>query len=425
MSARADLLAGRAGEEPVPDRRGSVAVDTVLRVLGAVAAVAAIALGLVLAGAAGGVRDGIQLIGYRTAPPVAATEDLYFALADMDAQLTNILLAGDDPTLAKIRTDGLTACDRDRARAEANLLQAAAVAGPDDTAHGTVRDVLGGMGSYEALAAQMIQLNDAERNPAGRPSPRVLDLHRQATDLMGTTLRTASTLTDLSSDVLEQSYRAKRETTVTARRWLGGLGGLLLGALVGLQIALRVRLHRRVNPALLVATVLAGWLAVGGIAVMAAESEYLRVARKDAFTSILALRQVRAVSYDANADESRYLVDPDRAGRYQQAFLEKSETLAGTGVGDVRQYDAALAQALDAYRADHADVRVTGFFGTELNNITFAGERNAAEQTMDLYQVYQRDDRTIRDLAERGDLRAAIAFCTSTEPGNSDHDFYA
>ncbi len=39
----------------------------------------------------------------------------------------------------------------------------------------------------------------------------------------------------------------------------------------------------------------------------------MRAAKKDAFDSILALSQTRAVSYDANADESSYLVDPGRA----------------------------------------------------------------------------------------------------------------
>jgi hypothetical protein len=45
---------------------------------------------------------------------------------------------------------------------------------------------------------------------------------------------------------------------------------------------------------------------------LSAETAHLKVAKQDAFDSILALTQARAVSYDANADESRYLVDPAR-----------------------------------------------------------------------------------------------------------------
>ena len=50
------------------------------------------------------------------------------------------------------------------------------------------------------------------------------------------------------------------------------------------------------------------------------------MAKSEAFDSIVALSQARAVSDDANADESRYLVDPARAGQYQQAFEDKSSS---------------------------------------------------------------------------------------------------
>lgn len=47
-------------------------------------------------------------------------------------------------------------------------------------------------------------------------------------------------------------------------------------------------------------------------------AECLRVAKKDSFDSVLALNRARAVSYDANADESRYLADPQRADQYEK-----------------------------------------------------------------------------------------------------------
>ena len=93
---------------------------------------------------------------------------------------------------------------------------------------------------------------------------------------------------------------------------------------------------------------------------------------------------------------------------------------AGAGIF---QYDAALARAISAYHADNADVRFGGYFGVEFRNITFVGERAAAEQTLAAYQVYERDDRHIRALNRSGDLRAAIAFDTSYAPGNSNWAF--
>ena len=60
------------------------------------------------------------------------------------------------------------------------------------------------------------------------------------------------------------------------------------------------------------------------------------------------------MSYDANADESRYLVDPARAAQYQQAFLAKSQRLADVGKVGIFGYDAALAADIRAYHATTA-----------------------------------------------------------------------
>ncbi|MFE2010459.1 hypothetical protein [Streptomyces sp. NPDC059491] len=51
------------------------------------------------------------------------------------------------------------------------------------------------------------------------------------------------------------------------------------------------------------------------------------------------------------------------------------------------------------YRADHEGRVFTGGFRRELDNITFTGEREAAERTVEAYALCQRDDRTIRSLS--------------------------
>ncbi|MFI7293647.1 hypothetical protein [Streptomyces sp. NPDC050121] len=76
-----------------------------------------------------------------------------------------------------------------------------------------------------------------------------------------------------------------------------------------------------------------------------------------------------------------------------------------------------------AYRVDHHDLRFTGEYRRELDNITFAGERAAAEKTIKAYAVYQRDDRRFRALVAQGKQREAVAFCISWEPGMSNAHF--
>lgn len=394
-----------------------------IRLLAAISVVLTIVACLVLIMTARSVQSGIDVIGKRTAPRVTATEDLYFALADMDAQLANVLLAGNDPVLAKTKSDALSAYERDRVQADADLQAAATIAGADDAAQQPIRDLLDQFGRYEALAANTIVLDDRDRDPAGRPSPDVLDPYRQATSLTRGILDSAHRLTVVNTTTLNRAYDHTRGSTMTGQVWLVVLGVAVLAVLAGLQVLLRITARRRINPGLLAATVVVAALLIAGVGALGAASGHLRTAKQDAFDSLLALRQARAVAYDANADESRYLVDPQNAAKFQQAFLDKSNSLADVHVQRIDDYDAALGKALRSYQGNHDDVQIGGFFGTELKNVTFPGERAAAEQTLAAYQTYERADRTMRAKA-RTDLRDAIAFDTGNDPGQSNYDFY-
>jgi hypothetical protein len=86
-------------------------------------------------------------------------------------------------------------------------------------------------------------------------------------------------------------------------------------------------------------------------------------------------------------------------------------------------YDADLATSWQAYETDHHDLRFTGEFRRELDNITFPGERAAAERTVETYAVYQRDDRKIRALLAAGQEREAAEFCMGWEPDTSNAHF--
>jgi hypothetical protein len=146
------------------------------------------------------------------------------------------------------------------------------------------------------------------------------------------------------------------------------------------------------------------------------------VAKQEAFGSIQALSLARAVSYDANADESRYLVDPGRAAQYQQAFLSKSQQIVNVGPVDYSGYDAALAADIAAYQHDNSVVRFGGYLGAEFRNITFPGERQAAVAALLAFQRYEQDDRMLRTLA-KSNLSAAVAYDMGTSPGQSDWAF--
>jgi hypothetical protein len=368
-------------------------------------------------------QGGLTLIGHQAAPEVAAASDLSFALNDMDAQIANVLLVGNVQGLGFTRTQALALYEQRRTQADRDLRLAASSA-PDPGTQRSVEKILDALGQYEALAGQAILLDEQTVHPAGRPGSPSLAKYRQATDLLkAQLLPAAQELTDQHARALESTYQTQRTRILSTRIEVLVVGVVVLAALIGLQAFLALRFRRIFAPALVLATGLVAVAVVLSSGLLADEAEHLRVAKKDAFDSILALSQARAVSYDANADESRYLLDPGRAEQYQQAFLAKSEQLVHLPDAELTTWDRQLAAAISAYQGNHADVGWAGFLGTEFRNITFPGERAAAETTLLRYQTYQLDDRQIRALAAQGRLADAVAFCTSYAPGASNAAF--
>ncbi|MFI0479589.1 hypothetical protein [Actinomadura sp. 9N215] len=274
--------------------------------------------------------------------------------------------------------------------------------------------------------AQAVLIDGQEPHPPARPPRAALDLYRQATDLMkDDVLPAAARLTRANAAALDHTYGARRGAAQHTAVAIAALGLALLATLLALQVLFTRRTHRMVNPSVATASALVVAFTVAGTVLFAAEAEQLRVAKEDAFDSVLALTQARAIGYDANADESRFLVDPERSSRYEQAFLDKSQQLARLPRATLTTYDGRLADAIQRYRNDHADLVFDGLYGRAFRNITFPGERERAERTIALYQQYERDDRHLRALAAKGNLRAAVEFNTSYAVGGSNHDFTA
>lgn len=365
---------------------------TWIRTLTAAAVLMTIVVVTVISSVATTVGKGVAGIGHQAAPQVATSADLSFALSDMDTQLANLILAGNDPALAANRKDALDRYDQRREQVDADLQLIAGVSGADPAALQAVRSELDDLGRYQASAAAAAVLTTTEGSTAGQPSKTVLDLYRPATDLMSKILRTAHDLTTVKHAAVDRTYEAQYADLLAARLWVSILGGLLLALLVGLQVYLRVRVRRRVNPAIAIATVTTGVLVVGAFVLFSDEASHLTVAEHNAFASIVSLSEARALSYDANASESRYLLDPSHAAQYEQAFQDKSHALAD-------------------------------YFATELKVASFSGQRQAAEKAAAAYQAYERDDGKLRALAGQGDVRGAIAFNAGAAPGNPKYDF--
>jgi hypothetical protein len=80
-------------------------------------------LATVVAVVSSGLSGDFQAVGQRDVPEVNAATGLYFSLNDMDAQVANVLLVGNDTALAADKRQDMTAYASDRATADADLQQ--------------------------------------------------------------------------------------------------------------------------------------------------------------------------------------------------------------------------------------------------------------------------------------------------------------
>ncbi|MEW2301580.1 hypothetical protein AB0958_16650 [Streptomyces sp. NPDC006655] len=405
-------------------RRYWATVPARLRLLRAATVLLAVALAVLLtvAGlAANGMWDGVA---GRDAPRTTSAADLDLALNDMDAQAANTLLSNGDAGKGRLRTPYAKAVGfyGDARREIGHDLRTLAVAAQGDRPdEKTVENLADDFAEYQELIGRALE-NDGR--PGGKPSALVD--YRRATDLLQSRLLPASRRLVSSNDsAFDAEYTAAR-STLSGQLWATvALVLLLLAALGVLQWYLTRRFRRVLNPPLLAATVCTLLAVVLGVQMLASSAAHLRGARRDAFDSVVALSRARAIAYDANADESRYLLDPQRRDQYAQSFLAKSQELYGLKGATLSSYDAELVSTWQAYASDHHDLRFTGEFRRELDNITFPGERVAAEKTVDAYAVYQRDDRKIRALLATGKEKEAVEFCMGWDPGTSNAQFGA
>ncbi|MCX5435270.1 hypothetical protein [Streptomyces sp. NBC_00063] len=289
---------------------------------------AALALLLLLAGlAASGTWDAVA---DRDSPRTTSAADLNLALNDMDAQAANILLSSGDAGKGRLKTpygkavgfygDARTAIGHD-------LRTLAVAAEGDRTDEHTVESLTDHFAEYQELIGRALE-NDGR---TGGKASALAD-YRNATDLLQRKLLPESReLVASNNRAFNTQYAQARSALSVQLAAVIALGVLLLAVLAVLQRYLARRFHRILNPGVLAATICVLLATLLGAQALSETAEQLRGARRDAFDSVVALSRARAIAYDANADESRYLLDQERRGQYERASwrIRRSCTASG------------------------------------------------------------------------------------------------
>lgn len=336
-----------------------------------------------------------RVIGDQAAPQAATAADLYFALSDLDAQVARMVLIDEADSLASSQIDALAAYRErsDQVDADLQRLMAGAATEAD---RATALAILGHLGDYREWAWQAMTV-ESQLPPAapGKLPPAALGFYTQATNaLHADLLPAAQGLLDSSRQRLDDAYTAQLVTEIAGVALALLLGGALLVLLLILQSWLTRRFRRVINPALLTATVLTAVLVLGSCFVFLAEGSQLRSARSESLLPYLALSHAQAVSYDAAADTSRYLISGNLT-YYKQDFTRKSDCLTTGGAcgEDGDPIDGGLAEV-----SGDSEVR-------------------------DRWTAYQRDHEKIVALADSGRTADAIGALTGIRRGDASFDF--
>jgi hypothetical protein len=361
------------------------------------------AVGLALVGNTGlaDARRTVQTIGKDTAPSIIAAQSMKASMVDMDANAANDLLGGPGGVQAARDT-----YDKDRADAVAGLITAAKnITYPEEEP--LIQTMENGMSLYAGYVAQA-QLFNTLGNPESASQSM-----KTATDLMHQQILPAADQLDAVNFAHLSTTYADRQRTAGVSQALVLVAGLVvIGLLVAVQVFLTRRTRRLLNPALLGATLVALVLVGRLVSTLNAETSDLRAAKQDAFDSVHALWQARAIAYDANGDESLYLLPGFDHQQYDVSFHTKATLLTSKPLDD---------QLISS--ASRGSVQFTGRFADEMNNITFPGELQAATEMLRTYAQYYALDGQIRAFELGGQHSAAVALDTGYDPGQSDWAF--
>lgn len=364
-------------------------------------------------------RNAIKTVGKDATPSIITAQRLKDGMAGMDAFAVSEFLV---PS-SNIQSSFLESVEKDangtivqsyneRYRAVTERLVDAANNITYDEEREPIQTMQLGIGDY---VAKIQQARDAHSR---RDQAATLAAYLAAAEVMDKILLPAADRLDQANlKVLNRAYEEQRFSSARSLFAIAIVTLGLIGILVMFQLFLSRRTRRTLNPFLLSATAIALLFLVHTIGSLLSASNHLKVAKEDAFYSMYSLRQARALTYGANADESRYLLDAKNAAIHEQAFFAKMNQIAAPPNGQTLEQIMLLAQQKTKL------VGLTGFLGDELSNITFPGEREAVIETLSTLSNYLKIDQQIRQLQQTGKYREAIALCTGNNPGQSNWAF--
>jgi hypothetical protein len=356
-------------------------------------------------------RQAIKTVGKDAAPSILTAQQLRDSFADIDASLANELLlkpGENSQALADFEKNQKKIADRLVAAAK-NITYPA-----------------------EESIIQTLQLKSSNyflklqsARDAHKRGDRVgaLTAYRSAASLMDREILPKSVeLDNVNSQELNSTYNGQSLYNIVIAVLIAVIGLAQISILIVIQIFLYLRMRRILNLPLLGASTIAILFLGYTMNSIVSATVNLKIAKADAFDSIHSLRQARALSYMANADQSRYLLDTADLDKHDRAFKEKIDKLITIPPSkSLQDIVSSIPRSAGAQKFELSGF--TGFYAEELKNITFKGELAETVDTLTKLDDYLKIDAEIRRLYRSSKVAEAIALCTGNQQGKSNWAF--
>jgi len=360
----------------------------------------------------------VKTVGVDAAPSVVASQRIKIAIASLDTNIVNELLA--KPGAAP---ETITEFEKWRLQIAEQLV----IAAKNITYDGEQSAIQTMQAGLTEMAMDVQGARDA--HALGNDALAISWYRKSLSVLEDTLLPASQKLEQINHAQLETTYAGQKASSWVFLALALGSGIATIAALLCVQIFLRGRFHRNFSPPLVAAILVAAALTTYTGVAFTLQSGHLRAAKQDSYDSVIALLEAKSNAYVANAAESRYLLDPAMAAKYEKTFVDESRRLVIFSNG--MNYDQATSLAGAGQLVPKESF--SGRLADELNNITFQGpefvqrygfgERDVATSTLKAWGVYMAADQKIRALETNGHHAEAIAFCLSFKPGDSNWAF--
>ncbi|HEY7180387.1 MAG TPA: hypothetical protein VIC84_03160 [Blastocatellia bacterium] len=379
-----------------------------------------------------------KTLGVDAAPSVVAAHKIRIHIETLDADLANELL-GRPGEMAGYVAD----FDKNRVEISEQIIAASKNITYGDAELIPIQKIEDGLGRY-LMAAQAARDAHARGDLAS-----VLNEYRRSYALLEKELAPAAKELNAANDgVLQATYEAQKSASLQTFLLALAVGGALALLLAVTQIYVTRSFRRRLNPALALATVVSALFIAYSLSRFVSHSQHMDGVKQDSYESVAALLDARADVYEANAAESRWLLDPQARAEHERTFREYTAKLVSLSGGQTFEKAYAIAQRRNALMADrmkkgddpvaaslhtrseHPLDGMDGALKKALDNITFPDtdplkdEPTQSAETLRTFGVYYGLDARVRELELAGRHAEAVRFCLSMKEGESNWAFF-